>query len=222
MQSIMSKTLANGTLDSIIEILSFGMKYIGRNEELVNIKEADVSEIKEMCASGRSINVNFQVNLPGKFIRHVSICFFESEKFGGKTTEKERFSLIMGLRELDLSQFTLQVVGASSFGPTGRQFVVLICHMGNNQEWFIETRNRGDKEWKGNYPLCHISTCWGWNGENLALRGNDKFTPEHAWTLSMIYQVGNFIPDTEDTILLDKFKQRINISDEEEEEEVSA
>ena len=211
--------LSKNTISKNVNLLSVSMKHLGRGQALVNIQTASIEELQKMCASERAINVNFQVELAGGIVRHISLCFFDSREYGGKTTYEERLALVMELRQLDLSQFMIEVVGSTAFGKAGSKFVALICHLGKYQEWFIETRNRGDKEWGGSAAICHISTCWGWNGDEFTLRGNDEFTAEHAWTLALITQVGNFLV-AEDNELLEKFNQLVNISDDE--TEVSA
>jgi len=188
-------------------ITGVAIKYVGGYDP-VNIQTAPTAVLEEMCQSERNINVNFQVMLPGgRKNRHVSLSYFKATEFS-KITYEERLALVIELREIDISQFTLTVVGATAFGKVGEKFVVLACHLGKHQQWFTETRFRGDKEWFGPNPICHISTCWGYDEDTqtFKLRGEDTFTDEHAWILALIINVGSFLV-AEDQVLIDRFNQ---------------
>ena len=183
------------------------IKKVGKGEAAVNIKTAYLDVLKMICASELSTNVHFRVKMPGGTYRHMSLCYF---KHNGTTTYEQRLELVMELRAMDFSDLEIRVVGASAFGKPASMFVVFICHLGRHHQWFQEIRMRGDVEWFGEYPICHISTCWGWDceEEKLALRGEDVFTDEHAWSLAMLVQIGddNFVVAGDD-ILLGRFNQ---------------
>ena len=183
------------------------IKAVGKGQPALNIKTASDDELEKVCASELSTNVHFRVQMPGGTRRHTSLCYFKHE---GVTTIDQRLALVMELKEKDISEIEITVVGASAFGRPGSMFVVLVCHLGVHQEWFQEIRMRGDVEWFGPHPICHISTCWGYDSdeEALALRGDDKFSEEHAWTLSVLVQLGdnNFVVASDD-VLLSRFNQ---------------